>query len=92
MALYHCERCRESIVGNAGLVACPWCKSRLVLVLDGTTASEQEHALQRQRVLLERIAGALWSVGLARADCAIEARRVLAELAPEFVPPRARDP
>jgi uncharacterized Zn finger protein (UPF0148 family) len=86
MALYHCERCREDIVGRAGLVLCPWCRTRLVLVVDGTTATEQEDALARQRILLERIAGALWGPHGSDADRAIEARRVLATMAPEFLP------
>jgi len=92
MALYHCDRCNESIVGRIGLTTCPWCKSRLALVVDGTAASEHDHALQRQRVLLERLAGALYGPFPNDADRAVEARRVLATMAPEFVPPRSHHP
>jgi uncharacterized Zn finger protein (UPF0148 family) len=92
MALYHCERCREHIVGRAGLSVCPWCHSSLTLVVDGTTATEQEDALTRQRVLLERIAAVLYGPQTSEADRAVEARRVLATLAPEFIPPRSHHP
>jgi len=90
MALYHCDRCNEHFVGRAGLVACPWCKRRVHAVLDGTDATEQEHALQRQHVLLDRIAGVLFDPAdrISDAERIVEARRVLAQMAPEFVPPR----
>lgn len=81
MAILRCERCRQNIVGPVGVDRCPWCLSPVTVVLEGSGVHDEERAVQRQQILLERLNGVLFGPGMHDQERVDKARQLMLSLA-----------